>query len=211
MRNTRQGASAPKEEDNVTMQQLMETIRALLQTVVVSKADQNRILAEVRAEQAASQDRFHVDLDASRTNNEELRRANEELRKDLQHVGERVAGEQTPPIPVRARPMPFSQAIMNVMIPTNFMTLKITFTCTEDPKAHITALHTQMMISGETDAMHCKLFMGMFSGTTLDWFISLPDGHITSFDQFSTLFREQFIVNGAPPPVSFDLFNVKQY
>jgi len=72
--------------------------------------------------------------------------------------------------------MPFSQAIMNTVIPTNFMTPKITFTGTEDLDAHITAFHTQMMISGETDAIHYKLFMGTFSGTTLDWFISLPDG-----------------------------------
>jgi len=57
-----------------------------------------------------------------------------------------------------------------------------------------------MMISKGTDVMHCKLFLGTFSSTTLDWFISLPDGHITSFDQFSTLFREQFIVNQAPSP-----------
>jgi len=47
-----------------------------------------------------------------------------------------------------------------------------------------------MMISGGTNAMHCKLFMGTFSGTALDWFISLPDGHITSFDQFSALLKE---------------------
>jgi len=53
--------------------------------------------------------------------------------------------------------------------------------------------------------------MGTFSGTTLDWFISLPDGHITSFDQFSTLLKEQYIFNQAPAPVSFDLFDVKQY
>jgi len=59
--------------------------------------------------------------------------------------------------------------------------------------------------------MHCKLFMSTFSGRTLDWFISLPDGNITSFDQFSTLFREQYIINQAPPPVSYDLFDVKQY
>jgi len=66
------------------------------------------------------------------------------------------------------------------------------------------------MISGGTDAMHCKLFMGTFTGTTLWWFIGLPDGHITSFDQFSTLLREQFIVNRAPPPFPFDLLGVKQ-
>jgi len=71
--------------------------------------------------------------------------------------------------------MPFSEAITNVVIPTNFMTSRITFTGTEDPEAHITALHTQMMISGGTDAMHCKLFMGTFAGTPLDWFIGLPD------------------------------------
>ena len=53
--------------------------------------------------------------------------------------------------------------------------------------------------------------MSTFSGTALDWFISLPDGHIISFDQFSTLFREQYIVNQALPPVSYDLFDVKQY
>jgi len=75
------------------------------------------------------------------------------------------------------------------------MTPRITFAGTEDPKAHITAFHTQMMISRRTYAMHCKLFMGMFAGTTWDWFIGLPDGNITSFYQFSTLFREQFIVN----------------
>jgi len=100
---------------------------------------------------------------------------------------------------------------MDTVIPANFMGPNIAFTCVEDPEAHITAFHTEMMISGGTDAIHCKLFMGTFSDTTLDWFISLPDGHITSFDQFSTLFKEQFIVNQAPTPVSFDLFDVKQY
>jgi len=78
--------------------------------------------------------------------------------------------------------MSFSQAIMNVMIPTNFMTPKITFTGTEDPEAHLTVFHTQMMISGGTNPMHCKLFMGMFAGTTLDWFIGLPDGYPRDLD-----------------------------
>ena len=41
----------------------------------------------------------------------------------------------------------------------------------------------------------------MFMGTTLQWFSGFPDGHISSFDQFSELFREQFIVNQAQPPV----------
>ena len=39
MRNTRQGTFALEEGDNVTIQQLMETIRALQQTVATSKFD----------------------------------------------------------------------------------------------------------------------------------------------------------------------------
>ena len=193
------------------MQQLIETIRALQQVVAASKADQDKILAEVQAEQTASQNRFQDDLAVSQANNEELSRVNEELRRDLQRMGEHTTDEQTPPIPVRARPMPFSQAIMDTVIPANFMGPKISFTGVEDSEAHITAFHTQMMISGGTDAMYYKLCMGTFSSTALDLFISLPDGHITSFDQFSTLFKEQFIVNQVPTPVTFDLFYVKQY
>jgi len=64
---------------------------------------------------------------------------------------------------------------------------------------------------GGIDALHCKLFMGTFAGMSLDWFIGLPNRRITSFDQFSTLFKEQFIVNRAQHPISFDLFEVKQY
>ncbi|XP_068486930.1 uncharacterized protein [Phaseolus vulgaris] len=45
----------------------------------------------------------------------------------------------------------------------------------------------------------------------MDWFISLLEGHITSFAQLSQLFKEQYLANRAPPPVSYDLFDVKQY
>jgi len=84
---------------------------------------------------------------------------------------------------------------MHVVIPANFITPKIVFTGVEDPEIHLTTFNSQIMISGGTNAMHCKMFMGTFSGTTLQWFVDLPDGHITSFDHFSELFREQFIIN----------------
>ena len=52
--------------------------------------------------------------------------------------------------------------------------------------------------------------MSTLSGTTLDWFVSIPTGHITTFQQFSKMFVEQYIVNKAPPLVSYDLFDVRQ-
>jgi len=125
MRSTRQGSVVtagvvPPGGDNVTMQQLMETMRALQDTVTASR----------------------VEIAASHADNEELCRTNEELRRDLQQAGERTVNERAPPIPLRARPMPFSQAIMDTTFPTTSLGPKVTFTGVEDPEAHLTAFHT---------------------------------------------------------------------
>ena len=156
------------------------------------------------------QDHFQVDLAASQAINEELRRTNEELRRSLQQAEERAVDERAPPIPPRARPMSFSQAIMDAVIPATSMGSKVTFTDVENLEAHLRPFHTQMMLTGGSDAVYCKLFMSTLAGTALEWFVSLLDGHITTFDQFSMLFREQFLVNKAPPPISYDVFDVKQ-
>ena len=71
---------------------------------------------------------------------------------------------------------------MDDVILASFIMPKIVFTGLEDPKAHLTTFNAQMLISGGTNAMHCKMFMGTFTGTVLQWFVGLPNGHITSFD-----------------------------
>jgi len=79
---------------------------------------------------------------------------------------------------------------MDVVLPATSMGPKVTFIGVEDPEAHLTAFHTQMMLTGGFDVVYCKLFMSTLAGAALEWFVSLPDRHITTFDQFSTLFRE---------------------
>jgi len=155
---------------------------------------------------------MQADLAASQGRNEELNRVNDKLRKTLQAQKERVAeqGVAPPPSPPRTFPMPFSSEIMSAVVPPNLVGVKASFTGVEDPETHLTAFHTQMMLSGGLDAVYCKLFMSTLSGIALEWFVSLPDGHITSFQQFSKLFMEQYIVNRAPPVVSYDLFDVRQ-
>ena len=77
----------------------MEMMQALQEEVVASRANQERIQA---------------DLVASRATNRELRRSNEELRRDLQNqAGEREEEDQEPATPPREFPMPFSQEIMD--------------------------------------------------------------------------------------------------
>jgi len=113
-------------------------------------------------------------INASRASNDELRKTNDELRRNLQHFDKRSAGEQGPIAQLRARPIPFSQAIMDAVIPANFITPNIVFTGVENPETHLTTFNAQMMISGRMDVMHCKMFKGTFTSTTLQWFVGLP-------------------------------------
>jgi len=161
-----------------------------------------------RVEQA----KMHKDLVASQARNEELSKVTEELRQALHEQRGRATDEEvTPSSSPRVFPMPFAQAITDTVIPASVVAVKASFTGVEDPEAHLTVFHTQMMLSGGSDAVYWKMFMSTLQGTALEWFVSLPTTHITSFQQFSKLFVDQYIVNKAPPRVSYDLFDVRQY
>ena len=92
----------------------------------------------------------------------------------------------------------------------HYVAPKIAFTRVEDPESHLTAFNAHMIISGGSNVVRCKMFMGTCTGTTIQWFSGFPDGHISSFAQFAKLFREQFHANRVKLPVLFDLFNVRQ-
>ena len=175
----------------MTMQQLVGMMQGLQEAMAASKVEQERMQS---------------DLTASQARNDELHRANEELRRGWRDIDEPETA--TPP---REFSTPFSQVILETAIRNTSTGSKVTFTGMEDPEAHLTAFHTQMMLVGGSDAVRCKLFMSTLTGMAMDWFISLPEGHITSFAQLSRLFREQYLANRAPAPVSYDLFDVKQY
>ena len=175
----------------MTMQQLMGMMQGLQEAMAASKAEQERM---------------QEDLAASQARNNDLHHANEELRRGWRDVHEPEAAS-----PPRELTTLFSPAILETAIPNMFTGPKVTFTGMEDPEAHLTAFHTQMMLVGGFDAVRCKLFMSTLTGLAMDWFVSLPEVHITSFTQLSRLFREQYLANRAPALVSYDLFDVKQF
>jgi len=181
----------------MSMQQVMEMMRGLQDEMTESRVEQERM---------------QTDLVDSRARNDELHIVNEELHRGLSsNQGQREQDETEHLTPPREFSTPFSQEILDAVIPNTFAGPKVIFTRIEDPEAHLTAFHTQMVFVGGSDAASCKLFMSTMTGMAMDWFISLPNGHITSFQQLSQLFREQYLANRAPPPVSYDLFDVKQY
>ena len=162
------------------------------------------------ADSKIEQERMQADLDASHVRNDEIRRVNEELRRSLRDNQVQRENEEAEHLtPPREFSTPFSQEILDAPIPNTFKGPKAIFTGMEDPEGHLTAFHTQMVLVRGSDAARCKLFMSTLTGMAMDWFISLPSGHITSFQQLSQMFREQYLANRALPPVSYDLFDVK--
>jgi len=172
MRSNRSSPVAPvAAEGAMTMAKMVEIMRSLQANVEASCIEQARM---------------HEDLVASRTRNDELSRVTEELRQRGRPVAEEVA----PSTPPRVFPMPFAQAITDTPIPASVVPVKAFFTGVEDPEAHLTTFHTQMMLSGGSDVVYCKMFVSTLQGTVLEWFVSLPTGHITNFKQFSKIFVE---------------------
>ena len=71
---------------------------------------------------------------------------------------------------------------MDEIVPAYYITPKIAFVIgVEDPENHLTTFNAQMIVSGGTNVIHCKMFVSTFTDTTLQWFSGLPDVHNTSF------------------------------
>jgi len=62
----------------------MEIVSALQEAMATSKVEQQRLMAEVRAEQLLGQDQLMEEINTSRASNDELHRTNEELCRSLQ-------------------------------------------------------------------------------------------------------------------------------
>jgi len=75
-----------------------------------------------------------AEIEASRAANEELRKTDEDLRKNLQQCDRRSTRERGLSLPLRDRPKPFSQAIMDEFVPPYYIMPKIVFTGVEDPE-----------------------------------------------------------------------------
>jgi len=130
------------------MQQVMGMMQGLQEAMAASKAEQERM---------------QEDLAVSQARNAELCRMNEELRRGWRnHTGLRDVDEPEDSTLPREFSTPFSQPILETVIP------KVTFTGMEDPEAHLTVFHTQMMLVGGSDAIKCKLFISTLTRMAMD-------------------------------------------
>jgi len=108
-----------------------------------------------------------AEIEASWVANEELRKSNEDLCRNLYQCDRRSTRERGLNFPLRDSPKPFSQAIMGELMPPHYITPKIaSFIGVEDLESHLMTFNTQMIVSTGADAIRCKMFMSTFIGTT---------------------------------------------
>ncbi|XP_068475293.1 uncharacterized protein [Phaseolus vulgaris] len=141
----------------------------------------------------------------------ELQRITEEFRtskpKNMVQQGNHGSLQMHP----QDEPQPFTQNIIDEQVPPSFMVPKITpFSGTGDPELHLMAFRVQMLISGGSDAVRCKMFAGTFTGIALRWFNNIPDHSIPSFHVLSKKFIEKFAVNKVEFPTIADLVDIRQ-
>ena len=110
-------------EAKAEQERLMAEVVA--EAMTEAKDAEEKLIAGARVEQLLKQDQLMAEIDASQANNEELCKANEELCKNLQQLDQRTIAERGPSTQPRAHPKPFSQAIMDSIVPANYITPKI--------------------------------------------------------------------------------------
>jgi len=87
---------------------------------------------------------------------------------------------------VNVDPQPFTRKIMEEQVLSHFMVPKMTsYLGLGDPETHFKAFGAQMLISGDSDAIQCKMFEGTLTRNALQWFSRIPKGTIDSFKTFS--------------------------
>ena len=81
---------------------------------------------------------------------------------------------------------------------------------THDPFDHIATFKTTMHLQGVPDEIMCRAFLTTFKGPTQVWFSKIPPNSISSFEELSKLFVNNFIGGQRHKRSSSNLLTIEQ-
>ena len=88
----------------------------------------------------------------------------------------------------------FVASITSHLLPSKFKMLALdSYDGTRDPCDHIAIFMTTMHLQGVPDKIMCRVFPITLKGPTRLWFSKLPPNTITSFQELSKLFVNNFV------------------
>ena len=106
---------------------------------------------------------------------------------------------------------PFTTSITSHPLPSKIkMPTLDSYDGTRDPCDHITTFKTTMHLQGILDKIICRAFPITLKGLARVWFGKIPPNTITSFQELSKLFVNNFVRGQRHNCSSSNLLNIKQ-
>nr|GME05145.1 uncharacterized protein LOC109158413 [Ipomoea batatas] len=88
---------------------------------------------------------------------------------------------------------PFSAKVQNYKVLKDFKFPSMpTYDGSSDPSDHLMGFQAKMLIVGAKDPMYCRVFVSTLEGIARDWFISLPRGSVSTFEDLANQFLTRF-------------------
>ncbi|XP_042432764.1 uncharacterized protein LOC122019358 [Zingiber officinale] len=135
--------------------------------------------------------------------------AESSLPKDLKK-GKAIALRQDPRVEPEEQ-VPFSTRILKEKLPKGYKPPAIEkYDGSQDLEDHLHKFRNATLLHQYIDAIKCRVFLNTLSGSTQKWFDGLPNGSITCFHDFKTIFLRHFTSSRKYQKMDHCLFALKQ-
>ncbi|XP_014499586.1 uncharacterized protein LOC106760694 [Vigna radiata var. radiata] len=106
--------------------------------------------------------------------------------------------------------LPFTEVIMQAIMPNRPPPQIEKFDGTTDPEHHLRNFVDSMAFYSKSDPIKCRAFSLSLKDEALEWYYTLPPNSIDSFHIVTTLFKSQFSANRREKVSAAKLVNLKQ-
>ena len=136
---------------------------------------------------------------------DQIRRAIDEMRENMRrinHVDDLVHWTNSPFITsINSHPLPFKFKVPSLD----------SYDGTHDPCDHIVTFKTTMHLQGVPNEIMCRAFPTTLKGLARVWFSKIPPNTVSSFEELSNLFINNFIRGQRHKCSSFNLLTIEQW
>ena len=135
----------------------------------------------------------------------------DQMRKAMDEMRENMRRENPVEYLVHRTDSPFTASINSHPFPPKFkMPFLDSYDGTRDPFDHIATFKTTMHLQGVPDKILCRAFPTTLKGPAWVWFSKIPLGTVSSFEELSNLFVNNFIGGKRHKRSSSNLLTIEQ-
>ncbi|XP_042419196.1 uncharacterized protein LOC122007394 [Zingiber officinale] len=130
---------------------------------------------------------------------------------DYYHKGPDCYNKKEQPQASMAKSSPPRDSVLEEKLPKGYNPPAIReYDGSKDPEDHLHKFWNAALLHQYNDAIKCRVFLNTLSGSAQKWFDGLPNGSITCFHDFKTIFLRHFANSRKYKKIDHCLFAFKQ-